>query len=367
MQGGGLTAAARARRKMRRCSSLAWNPEVATQLLVACEDDLSPTLQMWDLRNSVAPLRELNGHDKARPAAAGFVPTEQGIPHWEPLRPNAAVSAPSQHPAAASARRPCSVQPSLDSSLDRLTNRPRRGGALLVSQRRAARPLPGRARGAHARRAPAQGVYGVAWSAADPALLLSTGKDGRTLLWDAADERGDPLGELRAPGGWAFDVLWAPAHPGVFALSSFGGSGQGGKARPSGRRGLHRDRGQAGLRCRRAAAAARQGAARARERSCTVTCGACQGLPRGAFCYMGRPGGAGRPAPPAAEAAGRRARVRGPRRCRCTAWRPSRPRAPRRPSTPTSPRAPWPQVTRAAPRPTRPALQAPPGPADARP
>lgn len=74
-------------------------------------------------------------------------------------------------------------------------------------------------------------MYGVAWSAADPALLLSTGKDGRTLLWDAGDERGDPLGELRAPGGWAFDVQWAPANPAVFALSSFGGSGQGGKAR----------------------------------------------------------------------------------------------------------------------------------------
>lgn len=74
----------------------------------------------------------------------------------------------------------------------------------------------------------------MAWSAADPALLLSTGKDGRTLLWDAlgADERADPLGELRAPGGWAFDVQWAPSHPGVFALPSFSGSAQGGKARP---------------------------------------------------------------------------------------------------------------------------------------
>jgi len=80
LQGGGLTAAARARRKMRRCSSLAWNPEVATQLLVACEDDLSPTLQMWDLRNSVAPLRELNGHDKARPAAAGIFADRAGHP-----------------------------------------------------------------------------------------------------------------------------------------------------------------------------------------------------------------------------------------------------------------------------------------------
>lgn len=51
---------------MRRSSAVAWNPEVATQLVVACEDDLSPTLQLWDLRNSVAPLREFNAHDKAR-------------------------------------------------------------------------------------------------------------------------------------------------------------------------------------------------------------------------------------------------------------------------------------------------------------
>lgn len=55
---------------MRRCSAVAWNPEVATQLVVACEDDLSPTLQLWDLRNSVAPLREFNAHDKARTLAA---------------------------------------------------------------------------------------------------------------------------------------------------------------------------------------------------------------------------------------------------------------------------------------------------------
>ncbi len=49
---------------MRRCSSVAWNPEVATQLLVACADDLSPTIQLWDLRNNSAPIKELLGHNK---------------------------------------------------------------------------------------------------------------------------------------------------------------------------------------------------------------------------------------------------------------------------------------------------------------
>jgi len=48
----------------RRCSALQWNPEVATQLIVASDDDRSPSLQMWDLRNAVSPERELTAHTK---------------------------------------------------------------------------------------------------------------------------------------------------------------------------------------------------------------------------------------------------------------------------------------------------------------
>jgi len=48
----------------KRCSAVAWNPEVATQLVVASDDDMSPGLQLWDLRNSVSPLMELQGHSK---------------------------------------------------------------------------------------------------------------------------------------------------------------------------------------------------------------------------------------------------------------------------------------------------------------
>lgn len=51
-------------RSHRRASVLQWNPEVATQLIVASDDDRSPTLQMWDLRNSVSPLKEFVGHAK---------------------------------------------------------------------------------------------------------------------------------------------------------------------------------------------------------------------------------------------------------------------------------------------------------------
>lgn len=48
----------------RRCSALAWNPELATQLVVASDNDAAPTLQVWDLRNSISPLKELSGHSK---------------------------------------------------------------------------------------------------------------------------------------------------------------------------------------------------------------------------------------------------------------------------------------------------------------
>ncbi len=48
----------------RRASAIQWNPDIATQLIVASDDDRSPTLQMWDLRNSVSPLKEFVGHQK---------------------------------------------------------------------------------------------------------------------------------------------------------------------------------------------------------------------------------------------------------------------------------------------------------------
>ncbi|XP_077247850.1 protein transport protein SEC31 homolog B-like [Tasmannia lanceolata] len=48
----------------RRCSVLQWNPDVATQLIVASDDDSSPSLRVWDLRNSISPLKEFVGHTK---------------------------------------------------------------------------------------------------------------------------------------------------------------------------------------------------------------------------------------------------------------------------------------------------------------
>ncbi|MCO5588868.1 hypothetical protein L7F22_042828 [Adiantum nelumboides] len=54
----------------RPCAALEWNPEGATQLIVASADDKSPSLQVWDLRNSISPVKELVGHTKGVVAMA---------------------------------------------------------------------------------------------------------------------------------------------------------------------------------------------------------------------------------------------------------------------------------------------------------
>ncbi|UPR03903.1 protein transport protein SEC31 [Chloropicon primus] len=113
----------------KRCSALQWHPEIATQLIVASDDDRFPTLQVWDLRNSISPCREFKGHDK--------------------------------------------------------------------------------------------GVLSLAWSDLDPSLLLSTGKDNRTLLWDAY--AGEVLSEMPRSQNWNFDAQWCPTVPGWFATASFDG------------------------------------------------------------------------------------------------------------------------------------------------
>ncbi|KAF5764569.1 putative transcription factor WD40-like family [Helianthus annuus] len=48
----------------RRCSVLQWHPDFATQLIVASDDDTAPSLRLWDMRNTMTPLRELVGHTK---------------------------------------------------------------------------------------------------------------------------------------------------------------------------------------------------------------------------------------------------------------------------------------------------------------
>ncbi|PPD84111.1 hypothetical protein GOBAR_DD18969 [Gossypium barbadense] len=50
----------------RRCSVLQWHPDVATQLVVASDEDGSPILRLWDMRNIMSPVKEFVGHTKVR-------------------------------------------------------------------------------------------------------------------------------------------------------------------------------------------------------------------------------------------------------------------------------------------------------------
>jgi len=112
-----------------RNSVIAWNPEVATQIIVASEDDAFPSMQIWDLRNAFAPVKELTGHSK--------------------------------------------------------------------------------------------GILTASWCPQDENLLISSGKDNRTLCWDPAT--GEVLCELPPSANWTFDVQWSPCLPALLSSASFSG------------------------------------------------------------------------------------------------------------------------------------------------
>ena len=41
--------------------SLGWNPEIATQLVVTCDDARFPYINIWDLRNAGSPVQSFSG------------------------------------------------------------------------------------------------------------------------------------------------------------------------------------------------------------------------------------------------------------------------------------------------------------------
>lgn len=60
----------------------------------------------------------------------------------------------------------------------------------------------------------------MSWCTHDPTLLLSSGKDNRTLCWDV--HNGTIVTDTSS-GQWNFDVQWSLRTPGVFSTSSFDG------------------------------------------------------------------------------------------------------------------------------------------------
>jgi protein transport protein SEC31 len=109
--------------------AIAWDPNNATKLLTATPDDSTPVILLWDLRNSNAPERTLQGHD--------------------------------------------------------------------------------------------QGILSLSWCQQDSDLLLSCGKDNRTLVWNP--QTGEQLGEFPEVTNWTFQTRFNPHNPALSATASFDG------------------------------------------------------------------------------------------------------------------------------------------------
>ncbi|KAM4808811.1 protein transport protein Sec31A isoform 2-T2 [Rhinophrynus dorsalis] len=66
-----------------------------------------------------------------------------------------------------------------------------------------------------------RGILAIAWSIADPELLLSCGKDSRILC--SNPNTGEVLYELPTNTQWCFDIQWCPRNPAVLSAASFDG------------------------------------------------------------------------------------------------------------------------------------------------
>ncbi|XP_053318851.1 protein transport protein Sec31A isoform X7 [Spea bombifrons] len=66
-----------------------------------------------------------------------------------------------------------------------------------------------------------RGILAIAWSNADPELLLSCGKDSRILC--SNPNTGEVLYELPTSTQWCFDIQWCPRNPAVLSAASFDG------------------------------------------------------------------------------------------------------------------------------------------------
>ncbi|GKT57050.1 protein transport protein [Colletotrichum tofieldiae] len=110
-------------------SAIAWDPNNSTKLLTATYDDTAPVIFLWDLRNSNAPERTLQGHE--------------------------------------------------------------------------------------------QGILSLSWCQQDSDLLLSCGKDNRTLVWNP--QTGDRYGEFPEVTNWTFLTRFNPSNPNLSATAGFDG------------------------------------------------------------------------------------------------------------------------------------------------
>lgn len=110
-------------------SAIAWDPNNSTKLLTGTPDDNTPVILLWDLRNSNAPEKTLQGHD--------------------------------------------------------------------------------------------QGILSLSWCHQDSSILLSSGKDNKTMIWNPLT--GERYGELPEVTNWSFQTRFNPHNPNLSATASLDG------------------------------------------------------------------------------------------------------------------------------------------------
>ncbi|KAJ2715531.1 protein transport protein S31 [Coemansia spiralis] len=66
-----------------------------------------------------------------------------------------------------------------------------------------------------------RGILSLSWCRKDAGLLLSSGKDNRTVCWDPLN--GEIVGEVPPAANWVYDVQWNQANPNLLSSASFDG------------------------------------------------------------------------------------------------------------------------------------------------
>lgn len=65
------------------------------------------------------------------------------------------------------------------------------------------------------------GVLSLSWCKKDSNLLLSCGKDNKTIMWNP--QTNEVLGSLSGSGNWSFETQWSETYPEVVATASYDG------------------------------------------------------------------------------------------------------------------------------------------------
>ena len=66
-----------------------------------------------------------------------------------------------------------------------------------------------------------KGVLSLSWCSQDSDLLLSSGKDGRTIAWNP--NKAEIVAELTPSSNWSFDVQWCPRNPSLLSTATLEG------------------------------------------------------------------------------------------------------------------------------------------------